>query len=340
MQAMEELYTNYKNAVLGSGAAGATEEYVAQVMASIAEQSLVQLTQPFTFSSYHQRILEPYNFYEFGQRYVRGLVDFNKSLLGHAELFEQIRQQLEAGHNVVMLANHQTEADPAVWALMLEATYPELATDVIYVAGDRVVTDPLCKPFSMGRNLFCVHSKKHLDDYPELKADKMAMNRRTLKAMQQALNEGGKLLWIAPSGGRDRSKDEETGENVPDVFDPSAVELMRALATKAKPEGHLYPMAMYSYKIMPPPATLEKSLGEKRITNHAPVGISVCPELDLDAILEGVEDKEERQAKLAKAAFDQVTLCYKELVQAINNPKARSGAYTQPWLEVGVKPLS
>lgn len=106
LQAMEELYTNYKNAVLGSGAAGATEEYVAQVrtaagaavlgcradvhvistgrkdvfrafsmrvqvMASIAEQSLVQLTQPFTFSSYHQRILEPYNFYEFGQRYVR-----------------------------------------------------------------------------------------------------------------------------------------------------------------------------------------------------------------------------------------------------------------------------
>jgi hypothetical protein len=32
-------------------------------------------------------------------------------------------------------------------------------TEVIYVAGDRVVTDALCKPFSMGRNLFCVHSK-------------------------------------------------------------------------------------------------------------------------------------------------------------------------------------
>lgn len=44
-----------------------------------------------------------------------------------------------------------------VWALLLEATHPGLATDVVYVAGDRVVTDPLCKPFSMGRNLFCVH---------------------------------------------------------------------------------------------------------------------------------------------------------------------------------------
>lgn len=54
--------------------------------------------------------------------------------------------------------------------------------------------------------------QKHIDDYPELKAEKMAMNRRTLKAMQQALNQGGKLLWIAPSGGRDRSKDPANGK--------------------------------------------------------------------------------------------------------------------------------
>lgn len=41
------------------------------------------------------------------------------------------------------------------------------------LAGDRVVADPLCKPFSMGRNLFCVHSRKRMDDIPELKAEKM-----------------------------------------------------------------------------------------------------------------------------------------------------------------------
>lgn len=38
------------------------------------------------------------------------------------------------------------------------------------------------------------------------------------------------------------------GETVPDAFDPAAVELMRALVTKAAPPGHLYPFAMYSYK--------------------------------------------------------------------------------------------
>ena len=100
----------------------------------------------------------------------------------------------------------------------------------------------------MGRNLFCVHSKKHLDDDPSLKAEKQATNRRTLKAMQAALNEGGKLLWIAPSGGRDRNVDEASGETFPDPFDHTAVELMRALTTKAKPAGHIYPFAMYSYK--------------------------------------------------------------------------------------------
>ena len=77
----------------------------------------------------------------------------------------------------------------AVWALLLERTHPKLATDVIYVAGDRVVTDPLCKPFSMGRNLFCVHSKKRMDDQPELKADKQRTNRRTIVEMGKALRE-------------------------------------------------------------------------------------------------------------------------------------------------------
>lgn len=67
---------------------------------------------------------------------------------------------LDAGNNVVLLANHQTEADPGIFAHMTASLHPKMATDVIYVAGDRVVTDALCKPFSMGRNLFCVHRQE------------------------------------------------------------------------------------------------------------------------------------------------------------------------------------
>ena len=73
-----------------------------------------------------------------------------------------------------------------------------------YVAGDRVVTDLLCKPFSMGKNLLCVHSKKHMDDDPALKSGKMKQNLNTVKAMQRLLKKGGICIWIAPAGGRDR----------------------------------------------------------------------------------------------------------------------------------------
>lgn len=76
----------------------------------------------------------------------------------------------------------------AVWALLLEHTHPRIATDVFYVAGDRVVSDPLCKPFSMGRNLFCVHSKKRMDDDPSQREAKQRTNRRTLSEMVKELN--------------------------------------------------------------------------------------------------------------------------------------------------------
>ena len=332
LPAVEDLYKNYKKAILSSGLPGANDEFVAKVMASVCERVLIELTPGagYTFPSYHTRLLEPYNY--FGQRYIRGLVDFKRSQLGNVEIFQQVRRQLAAGDNVVLLANHQTEADPAAFALLLEAEFPELATEVIYVAGDRVVTDPLCKPFSMGRNLFCVHSKKHLDDVPELKAEKQAINRRTLKAMQVALNEGGKLLWIAPSGGRDRSTDPQTGANLPDKFDPSAVELMRALLTKAKPAGHLYPFAMYTYKVMPPPTSVEKSIGEQRLLGHAPVGLAICPELDTDAITAGIEVKEAKQEAVADAAWNAVFKEYDSLLKACEGLAPAPEGYGQPWL--------
>merc|ERR1712176_523361 len=126
--------------------------------------------------------------------------------------------KLKNGENVILLANHQSEADPGVWANMLEKRLPELAENIIYVAGDRVVTDPLAKPFSMGSNM---------------------------------LNEGGNLIWIAPSGGRDRP--DEQGNWKPAAFDETTVALMHKLGTKAKSKTNFYPFAMWSWKIMPPP---------------------------------------------------------------------------------------
>ena len=144
------------------------------------------------------------------------------------------------------------------------------------------------QPLSMGRNLFCVHSKKHLMDVPEQKAKKMETNRKTLAAMQQRLSEGGALIWVAPSGGRDRPRPD--GLLLPDLFDPTVVGLMRNLVARANKPGHLIPMAMYSHPLMPPPNAVahggigEKALTETRLCSYSPVGISLCEDLDVDDV--------------------------------------------------------
>lgn len=82
--------------------------------------------------------------------------------------------------------------------------------------------------------------------------------------------QGGKLLWIAPSGGRDRPNAEGTW--LPAPFDAASVDLMRHLIASSKRPGHLFPLAMHSGEMMPPPATLDKSVGERRLTYYVGVG--------------------------------------------------------------------
>ena len=60
------------------------------------------------------------------------------------------------------------------------------------MAGDRVTTDLLAMPFSMGRNLLCIFSKKHVDNPPELKSQKTRHNRNVMKTMGKMFSEGGK----------------------------------------------------------------------------------------------------------------------------------------------------
>uniref|UniRef100_A0A452YQT6 Phospholipid/glycerol acyltransferase domain-containing protein n=1 Tax=Aegilops tauschii subsp. strangulata TaxID=200361 RepID=A0A452YQT6_AEGTS len=171
----------------------------------------VLLQNPFTFQPYHKAIREPFDYYTFGQNYIRPLVDFRNSYVGNISVFSDMENQLRQGHNVVLMSNHQTEADPAVIALSLERSNPWISENIVYVAGDRVLTDPLCKPFSMGRNLLCVYSKKHMNDFPELIEMKRRANTRSLKEMALLLRGGSHIIWIAPSGGRDRP-DPLTGE--------------------------------------------------------------------------------------------------------------------------------
>jgi hypothetical protein len=75
---------------------------------------------------------------------------------------------------------------------------------------------------------------------------------------------------VAPSGGRDRP--DAAGQWLPHAFDAGVVDLMRSLLANAKRPGHLFPLAMHSGEMMPPPPALEKQLGERRLTSFVPVG--------------------------------------------------------------------
>ncbi|XP_057467159.1 glycerol-3-phosphate acyltransferase, chloroplastic isoform X2 [Actinidia eriantha] len=333
-QGMEELYQNYRNAVFQSGNPNADETFLSNMIVAL-DRIFKEVEDPFVFLPYHKAIREPFDYYMFGQNYIRPLIDFRSSYVGNISLFYEIEEKLQQGHNIVFVSNHQTEADPAVIALLLEATHPHIAEKMTYVAGDRVITDPLCKPFSMGRNLLCVYSKKHMYDIPELAEMKRKANTRSLKEMALLLRGGSQIIWIAPSGGRDRP-DPITREWYPAPFDAASVDNMRRLTEHTGVPGHIYPLAVLCYDIMPPPPQVEKEIGERRLISFHGTGLSVAPEISFREIAAACGDPEESKMAYAKALYDSVTEQYNVLKCAIHGRKGleasvASISLSQPW---------
>jgi len=153
------------------------------------------------------------------------------------------------------------------------------------VAGDRVTTDLLAQPFSMGRNLLCIFSKKHVENPPELKSQKTKHNRNVMKKMQGLFKEGGKIIWVAPSGGRDRKGEDDNYEVAP--FDAKSVEMFRLLADKAGKTTHFYPLSMLTYPICPPPEQVGGDIGERRTVKWSPAGLHFGEEVDLEKFAAG-----------------------------------------------------
>lgn len=331
---LEELYKNYRDAVLKSGHPNA-HEIILSNMSVAFDRMLLEVEDPFAFSPYHKAIREPFDYYLFGQNYIRPLIDFRRSYVGNLSVFADMEDKLNQGHNVILISNHQSEADPAVISLLLETTNSYISENLTYVAGDRVLTDPLCRPFSMGRNLVCVYSKKHMNDNPELADMKRRSNTRSLKEMALLLRGGSQIIWIAPSGGRDRP-DPSTGEWFPAPFDASSVDNIRRLADHSGPPGHIYPLTLTCHDIMPPPLQVEKEIGEKRVISYHGVGLSVAPEMSFNQVAANHENPEEAKAAFSQALYNSVTEHYNTLKAAIHGKQGLSAStstvvLSQPW---------
>jgi len=256
-----------------------------------------QLEHPFHFEPFHQSIRTPFDYYTFGMDFIRPLILINSSKVLRIEIADQMVEQLKRGENVILLANHQTEPDPQVISLLLEKTHPELAEKMIFVAGDRVITDPLAVPFSMGCNLLCIYSKKHVEHPPELKETKLLHNKRTMKMMGQLLSDGGKCIYVAPSGGRDRPN--ATGELEVAPFDPSSMEIFYLMGQQSGVPTHFYPLALSTYNLLPPPDSVEKDVGEKRQAQCTPVHMAVGEEVDMEHFpgSAGLDKRSKRKAR-------------------------------------------
>eukprot|EP00741_Cyanophora_paradoxa_P014717 tig00020816_g14195.t1 len=285
---LRELLVSYSKALKHAGNDAFDKEAMLIRYLDLIEQ---QVSSPHKFDNYHQQLLSPVDYYSFANDFLRPLIDRRHSFVSGKDTLDQMQSWLAAGHNVVLLANHQSEADPGLLALVTEGHLPEeMIKSMIFIAGDRVLSDPLIVPFSLGRNCLTVISKRHQGDTPEEQMKAKAHNAATMKKMGELFARGGKCVYVAPSGGRDRPAADnaawKTGDPVEvHAFDPSSVELFRMVGqTEGLPPCHFVPLAMDTHDLMPPPRTVEAALGERRDVHHVPVCLHYLPEVPLGTL--------------------------------------------------------
>jgi glycerol-3-phosphate O-acyltransferase len=269
-----------------------------------------QMEHPYQFEHFHKRVTAPVDLYRLGIELIRPLVVFEQSEALNLEYADKMQEQIAKGENVVLLSNHQTETDPQAIHLLLEKTHPKLAEEMIFVAGHRVVSDPMAVPFSKGCNLLCVYSKRYIEDNPDLKQERLLHNQNTIKRMGELLSEGGCCIYVAPSGGRDRPN--RHGYVDVAAFDARSIEFFWLTAQNAKRPTHFYPLALSTYALLPPPNHVKKTLGEARIAKASPIFLAFGPELDMEDY-PGHEnpDKRTRRKLRAQYIWEQVRKYYR-----------------------------
>jgi glycerol-3-phosphate O-acyltransferase len=290
-----QFFDAYRAALLNAGLEPARFDHL---LGGLVDRLTEQLDSPFTFEPFHRQITAPFDYYQFGVEFLRPLVDLSKSSVHGRANLDQAAAQRAAGHNVIFLANHQTEGDPQAISLLLEDTHADLGKEMIFVAGERVTTDPLAVPFSMGRNLLCIYSKRYIEHPPERRGSKQQHNRRTMERMGELLSEGGQCIYAAPSGGRDRADAAGRVEVAP--FDAPSVEMYYVMAKRANRPSHFYPMALGTYEFLPPPETIQVELGEARLIKRTGIHLAVGQEVDMERAALGAPDK--HSGRLNRAA--------------------------------------
>jgi glycerol-3-phosphate O-acyltransferase len=270
-----------------------------------------ELSSPTPFAHFHLLERRPFDFYSFGLSLVRPLIDLSASRVYGEENLRSITNTLSRNENVILLANHQTEIDPHIISILVEPFSKSLASSMVFVAGHRVTSDPLAIPFSRGRNLICIYSKKYIDFPPEEKPAKLLHNSKSLAELENLLHEGGICVYVAPSGGRDRWDEQGNVQIAP--FDPQSVEMFHLLSKKAKQPTSLHLLSLATMHLMPPPKTVNIELGETREVFFGPARLFFGPKLDFESIGESI-DRKERRLERSEWMTKQIEEMYQQMV--------------------------
>jgi len=306
---LKTFYESYRKAL---GDRLVDEAHLQSIFDFFLNDVLIEVRTPYHFEPYHRALRAPLDFYQFGLDLMRPLVILEQSKILGRENLDQIQRLIDRKENVILLANHQTEPDPQLISLILEKTHAKLAEEMIFVAGHRVVTDPLAIPFSKGRHLLCIYSKRHIENPPEKKAEKIQHNQKTMKMMANLLEEGGHCIYVAPSGGRDRPNAQGLIEVAP--FDPGSVEMFGLMAKQSHTPTHFFPLALSTYALLPPPNSIQAQIGEQRSTQQAPIHLAFCQEVHLEQLVDAtLTDKKARRQMRADKLTSLVKQAYSEL---------------------------
>lgn len=304
---MGHFYKHYRVAIAKGGKD--PKDYT-KIFIKFLEIVAEHLKNPYKFEPYHEAVRKPFDYYALGLEFIRPLIDFQRSTVSGKEELKKMQLALQKGENVILLSNHQTEIDPQIISLLLEKISPKIAEELIFMAGHRVVTDPLATPLSVGRNMLCIYSKKYVDHPPEKRAEKLKHNQHTLKVMEELLRKGGKIIYVAPSGGRDRR--DSLGKVTVDPFDPDSVEMLNLIAKKSEAKVHFHTLALETFELLPPPKEIHLEIGEQRITHFMPAHLAFGKEIDMQKVGDChlIADKKEQRRRRADAIWQEVLSAY------------------------------
>ncbi|KJP88192.1 hypothetical protein AK88_02139 [Plasmodium fragile] len=241
----------------------------------------------YTFPNVHRY---DESLHEWSLQFWSQLIDHENSKFKGTQHIDQMEKWIEQGHNIIIFSNHHIEADANIIKYFFHIhNASNISRNIIFIGGHKIRADPLSRPFSVSANLLCIYSKKYIENLPQLREEKIMFNHKSLNALKNLLQEGRNIIWLAPSGGRDRR--DSHGNIKISTFDPKIIQTFYIFAKRAKIKTHFIGLALNTYNICPPSNSVDVDEIEKqRSCAYSPVGINLGE--DIFDVYPSMDEKE------------------------------------------------